>query len=329
MPPPPGKRAVVGGISPALGAPLALGSAGASRGGEKGADGCGKRGGGHGGKSLGVPSWHGVNVPVEVNVSLVCMAFRIHNPSMAANEKPYLWQLTVLVLSLVSLGFIAAISFQWVNEDVAAIMAFGDFAICCVFLADFFVGLAKAPSKREFMRWGWVDLVSSIPALPFLRLGRLARVLRILRVLRGLRSASQLRQVLRRSRSRSAFAIVGLISFLAVLMGAILILEFEREGGNIANGEEALWWAFVTMTTVGYGDFFPVSLPGRVVAAVLMLLGIGLFGTFTGYVASWFEETENAKDEDRDERILTEIEALRAEVKRLTGAIDEKHKREP
>ena len=72
--------------------------------------------------------------------------------------------------------------------------------------------------------------------------------------------------MLKQSRAKSAFCLVGLTSFIAVIMGGILILEFESgESGNIKNGPDALWWAFVTMTTVGYGDFHPVSVGERTV----------------------------------------------------------------
>lgn len=237
---------------------------------------------------------------------------------MSPPSKSAAWNLTVLILSLLSLGFIAAISFKWVSRDIADILAIGDFAICCVFLIDFVISLSRAESKIRFLKWGWIDLISSIPSLPFLRWGRLARVFRILRVLRGLRSGAQVHRMLKQSRAKSAFCFVGLTSFIAVIMGGILILEFESgESGNIKNGPDALWWAFVTMTTVGYGDFYPVSVGGRTVAVILMLVGIGLFGTFTGYVASWFESSENRLDADRDLAIREEIRTLRESIDEL------------
>ena len=94
------------------------------------------------------------------------------------------------------------------------------------------------------------------------------------------------------------------------------------EGSNIKTAEDALWWTIVTITTVGYGDFYPVTSLGRGVAVVLMVTGIGTFGTFTAYIASFFAETENTEDEKRDLRVLEEIKKLN---ERLDG-IEEKLK---
>ena len=70
------------------------------------------------------------------------------------------------------------------------------------------------------------------------------------------------------------------------------MLEPQAPNSNIKDAEDALWWSFVTITTVGYGDRFPVTTEGRLVGAVLMICGVGLFGTFTGFIASWFMEGE-------------------------------------
>lgn len=88
---------------------------------------------------------------------------------------------------------------------------------------------------------------------------------------------------------------------------------------NIRGPDDALWWAFVTMTTVGYGDKYPVTPGGRLLAALLMISGVGLFGTFTGFIASWFLEVEQSEAESG-------IEALREEVRELKRLIEEKGK---
>lgn len=74
-----------------------------------------------------------------------------------------------------------------------------------------------------------------------------------------------------------------------IIFSSIIILQVEKApGSNIFTAGDALWWAFVTITTVGYGDLYPVTLEGRLVAVILMTTGVGLFGTFTAFVASWF-----------------------------------------
>jgi voltage-gated potassium channel len=90
-------------------------------------------------------------------------------------------------------------------------------------------------------------------------------------------------------RRESAFLASLLLALLLVVSCSIAILQFEiPAGGNIASAEDAIWWAITTLTTVGYGDRYPVTSEGRLVAVFLMVSGVGLFGTVSGLVASWF-----------------------------------------
>jgi voltage-gated potassium channel len=101
------------------------------------------------------------------------------------------------------------------------------------------------------------------------------------------------------------------------LHGSIAVLQFEKaSGGNIVSGEDALWWAITTMTTVGYGDRFPITSEGRLVAVVLMAAGVGVFGTLSGLVASWFLAPAT-KETDAD---LVEIKAILADVRSRLAA---------
>lgn len=167
------------------------------------------------------------------------------------------------------------------------------------------------------MKWGWVDLISSIPMVGVLRVGLAVRVFRILRILRGVRSVKQLSAYLLAHRAQGAFASAALISILMIVFGSIAILEFEKgEETNINNAEDALWWSFVTITTVGYGDKYPVTTEGRIVAGVLMIVGVGLFGTFTGFVASWFLNDNENKDIELPNKqdIYNKIEKIHSDI---------------
>ena len=85
-----------------------------------------------------------------------------------------------------------------------------------------------------------------------------------------------------------------------IIFCSIAILQVEDDpNSNIKTAEDAIWWAYVTITTVGYGDKFPVTTEGRVIAELLMTVGVGLFGTFTAYLASWFVR-ETKKEEGRE-----------------------------
>jgi voltage-gated potassium channel len=74
-----------------------------------------------------------------------------------------------------------------------------------------------------------------------------------------------------------------------VTFSSIAILQFEKDvNSNIKTAEDAIWWSYVTITTVGYGDKFPITTEGRIIGAMLMTAGVGIFGTFTALVSSWF-----------------------------------------
>jgi voltage-gated potassium channel len=154
------------------------------------------------------------------------------------------------------------------------------------------------------MRWGWVDLVSSVPSVAVLRF-RLA--LRLLRILRAFRSTNHLLHHLFRSRVQGTFTAVAVIAALMIIFSSIAILQVEtRADSNIKTAEYALRWAYSTTTTVGYDDKYPVTGAGRLIAAALMTVRVGLFGTFTGLLAFWFVVDKKSTDHDQPEPIKQE-----------------------
>jgi voltage-gated potassium channel len=164
-----------------------------------------------------------------------------------------------------------------------------DNLICIVFLADFGGRFYKAENKVVFMKWGWIDLVSSIPTFDFLRVGRGLRLVRLIRILRAFKSTKHLVEHVFKDRTKGALTSAAIIAVLMILFSSVSILQVEVDPlSNIRTAEDALWWSYVTITTVGYGDLYPVTSEGRIIAAALMTVGVGLFGTFTAFLASWF-----------------------------------------
>jgi voltage-gated potassium channel len=158
-----------------------------------------------------------------------------------------------------------------------------------------------------------------------LRWGRLARVVRIVRRLRGVRSSKRLAEYVMRRRAQSAFMGAALTALLVVVFSSIAILHFESakaETANIKTAGDALWWAFVTVTTVGYGDRYPVTPGGRIVAAVAMTAGVGLFGTFTGFVASWFLEPAEQEQESEFADIRRRLDVIQKHLESSQSAVD-------
>ncbi len=228
------------------------------------------------------------------------------------------FQLVLLALSLFVLAGLAADTFLPLPAEIARVLHVVDTMVCAVFFVDFVIRFRAAPSKAAFMKWGWLDLLASIPVIDSLRWARVVRVLRVIRLLRGLRLLHRIFSLLFAHRARGGIASVGLISFLVVSFSSVGILLCERDpAANINTAEDAIWWSLTTITTVGYGDKFPVTTSGRAVAASVMVIGVGLFGTLSGLIASLFlGKTEN-KIETDETAILNELRALRAEVAEL------------
>jgi voltage-gated potassium channel len=195
--------------------------------------------------------------------------------------------LIILILSLYVLISLVTTTFFNVSPEVQKILMQIDNFICIIFLIDFFYRFYKAPNKLKFLKWGWIDFISSIPFIDFLRVGRLLRLLRLLRILRAFKSVKHIAEHVYKDKSKGLLSTVAVIAFLMVLFSSITILQVETApNSNIKTAEDALWWSYTTLTTVGYGDRYPVTTEGRLIAAVLMTTGVGLCGTFAGYIAS-------------------------------------------
>lgn len=209
-----------------------------------------------------------------------------------------MFDLVILVLSLYVLVALIADTFFAVPAEVSRMLKMIDNIICFVFLYDFMKDFYKAGNKWQFMKWGWIDLLSCIPAVDYARAGRLLRLVRLFRIIRAFRSAKMLMEHIFRKRTQGTFTSAGIIAILMLLFSSIAILNVETvPESNIKTAEDALWWSFVTLTTTGYGDRYPVTTEGRIIAAFLMIAGVGLFGTFTGYVASWFVQEPKDQQE--------------------------------
>lgn len=184
-------------------------------------------------------------------------------------------------------------------------------AIWVIFAADFTMRLIRSASKIDFIKSNWVELfLIAVPAL------------RPLRLLRALAAASVLTKHLGKgSAVRTNLVIrVGSAALLLWLLAALAITDAERGSGNISNFGEGMWWGLTTMTTVGYGDAYPTTISGKLIAAGLMIVGIALLSVITASFASWIIEQVNEADRGKsvdDE----ELEQLRSELSRLRAKL--------
>jgi voltage-gated potassium channel len=238
---------------------------------------------------------------------------------MSKNDSgPY--QLFMLALCVYALGALALETTVPLDIEMAQILTYADLAVCGLFFVDFLHSLVRAESKWKYLaRWGWIDLLSSIPTIDALRWGRLARVMRILRVLRGVRATKIVASFILAKRDQGAFFAAVLVTMLLIVSCSMAVLQFEQDSaGNIKTAENAVWWAIVTITTVGYGDCFPVTSEGRVIAVILMFAGVGLLGTLSGLLAAWFV----APGEQQQENELADLRCELAEIKTCLRAIE-------
>lgn len=237
------------------------------------------------------------------------------------------FQVAVLVLSLFVLAILAVELVVPLDPEVTRLITWIDHGVCAVLLIDFVVRFRRAESKLEFLRWGWIDLLASIPAIETLRWGRALRVLRVLRVIRAVRSLRALFAIVFHSRATGGVVTIATIAFLTLSLASLGILVIERPlDGSIDTAEDALWWSLSTVTTVGYGDVYPVSGLGRAIAACLMVVGVGLFGTLSGAVASVFvgrpAHEALVRSEPPGAALTAELASLRREIASLRAELE-------
>ena len=239
--------------------------------------------------------------------------------TMQKNEDLATRDLIVLVLSVFVLILLAIDVFLPVDEATRDILYAADTIVCVFFLSDFFIGLYRAKHKTIYLKRNWIDLVSSIPMVPYVRLGRLFRVLRLFRLLRAYRSSHRLMQYLLVHRQSSTFVAAIALTFMVVVLSSVSMLEVEKlTESNIKTAGDAVWWSLTTMTTVGYGDKFPVSTPGRVIALFPMLCGIGIFGLITSVIAAWFLKPAEEEQSREMEEVLVRLERMEKLLESLT-----------
>jgi len=215
------------------------------------------------------------------------------NNTNQESPKLNLLNILVIVLSVYVLVALIISTFFKLPPETVVLLDYIDNGICIFFIIEFIIRFYHAKNKLQFMKWGWIDLLSSIPMFNYARAGRTLRLIRLLRILRAFRSTKHLINHVFKKKAQGTFTIVAVVAMLMVIFSSIAILQVEDDpNSNIKTAGDAIWWAYVTITTVGYGDKYPVTTEGRIIAAFLMTTGVGLFGTFAGYVSSWFLTNE-------------------------------------
>jgi voltage-gated potassium channel len=191
------------------------------------------------------------------------------------------------ILSILNLVFMYALVDDPALNTVLRVM---NILFSAIFLADFAYRLTTAPKRGAyfFRHYGWADLLASLPFAE-LKVLRLFRVVRVVRLMREVGPRTIWRTLVK-DRAGSALYALLLMGVLVLQFGSLTMLYLEEDapGANITTASDALWYTIVTISTVGYGDYYPVTNPGRFAGVVIIVVGVGIFGTFTGYLANLF-----------------------------------------
>jgi voltage-gated potassium channel len=193
------------------------------------------------------------------------------------------WELAMAFLAIVyvAIGF----ALDDASAPLPPILEATETALTIIFAVEFSSRFLASRHRGQYLRGHWIDLVALIPATRGLRIARLLRLLRLVRTFAGVYRA--LGHATRLANHRGLATIV--VSWLAVMViccAAIYAVEHEVNEA-FATPFDALWWGIVTLTTVGYGDVYPITDEGRIAAGALMILGIGLFSAVTAIVTSY------------------------------------------
>jgi len=208
---------------------------------------------------------------------------------MSEKKSFSVWDFVILIFSIFSLALLPIQMLYKGSEDIQQIVDSADHLLCLFFFTDFLKQFIQAKRARlAYMKYGWIDLLSSIPIIPGAALGRVFRILRILKVLRQVSKLSDITEGLFRNPTAGAFAVTLVVAVSTIFMSAFLVLEAESNvvGARIKNAGDALWWAVTTVTTVGYGDVYPITTAGRYVGVITMFVGISVAGSLTASMAS-------------------------------------------
>jgi len=232
----------------------------------------------------------------------------MYGTRVARWDKVMEWPLTAAAIV-----FFFAYAYEILADPVgvwATLAQLATWATWGVFLVDYVVRITIAEHRWRWFSRHLLDL--AIIVLPMLRPLRLMRFFTILAIIQ--RGAGT------KLRGRVAIYTIG-ATVITIVVSALAVYDAEDGIGNIDSFGDALWWAFVTITTVGYGDYYPVTLAGRLVAIGLMIGGIALIGVVTATIASWIVERVSDETTAKEMASQDQVEQLRGEIAELKEMI--------
>ena len=206
----------------------------------------------------------------------------------------------IMLMWAIALSVVAVMleSVESINEEYGGILRIIEWFFTILFTIEYFVRIAVVlrPKRYIFSFFGIVDLLACIPtyltlflagtqAMAVVRIVRILRVFRVLKMLRHLGEANILLNALRASRAKITVFLLGVFSVAVILGSIVYIFEHFEEDTEFTSIPRAVYWAIVTLTTVGYGDVYPETAPGQFIAVFVMILGYAIIAVPTGIVS--------------------------------------------
>ena len=181
-----------------------------------------------------------------------------------------------------------------------------DFAINVIFIADYALRFLIAKNKKEFFRNNVLDLIAIIPFNSLFKVFRVFKIFKMLKLLKLAKASARFARLYKRVKfffDLNGFKYMVGATLICILIGGVSI--HYAECMSFADG---FWWSFVTATTVGYGDISPSTIPGRIIATVLMIVGIGLIGSLTSTITALFFQKHDQKAETSRDKLIKSIQ---------------------
>lgn len=230
------------------------------------------------------------------------------------------YELFILLLSLVSvlnLGILWASYVFPVSALTLEVIEIVNAILTLFFIFDFSYRILTTSARANyfFKNWGWADLLACFPQLRIFRLFRVFRAIRLLRIF-GVKN--MLNEIINNRAGIALYITIFCIIVIAEIVGVFMLMaEAQNPNANITTAGDAVWWTLVTMTTVGYGDKYPTTGIGRILAVFVMLSGVALIGVLASFLSNFFlsppkvTEVEYAPDDPKAK--LVELRALLAQ----------------
>ncbi len=217
--------------------------------------------------------------------------------------KSKLYDIFIAILAIISITLVVLDLEGYLSLNSTPFLQI-DLGILGIFWIDYIYRLSHAEKKWKFVKSNIFDLLAIIPFYAFFTFFRVFRVFRVFRLLKLAKAARLVKVIAFTNKLNKNFdsflktnglIYVIYISLITIIAAALLVGHFEKMSFG-----DSLWWSIVTCTTVGYGDFYPMTAGGRITATILMVVGVGLLGMITGTVATFFSKKNSVIESDRE-----------------------------